>query len=76
MKSMATAYITVSFTAGTDIDEAAMAATKLAKQTGAGIDFDFNGVKCTCFPHGNPVRLVESYHEQIKSESKYPHATN
>lgn len=56
--------------AGTDVHDAANDLCQLADRIGVLCAADFNGVKLLVRPGSNPLRLVESYHEQLKKPER------
>ena len=52
--------------AGVDIDAAASDLCRLADRIGVLCEAEFNGVKLWARPGDNPLRLVDSFHAQLK----------
>lgn len=66
MELLKTLTLKLELFAGTDVRDAANDLCQLADRIGVLCEADFNGVKLWARPGSNPLRLVESYHEQLK----------
>jgi hypothetical protein len=61
-----TLTLKVELFAGTDVRDAANDLCQLADRVGTLCEADFNGVKLWARPGDNPLRLADSYFEQLK----------
>jgi sugar/nucleoside kinase (ribokinase family) len=62
--------IKIELLAGSDIKEAFTEALRIAKILDVWVDFDFNYVKCSISPTGNPDEGAKMYFSAQKSEDK------
>lgn len=60
--------IKVDVLGGTSIDEAVIEAKALSQKLDVGIEFNFNGVHMSIFPHRNVVESIEQYHKELYSQ--------
>ena len=68
MELLKTLMLKVERFVGTDVRDAAIDLCQLADRVGVLCEADFNGVKLWARPGDNPLRLAESYHEQLRSK--------
>lgn len=57
--------------AGTDVRDVASEMCQLADRIGVRCEVMFNGVKLWARPGDNPLRLVDAFHEQLKSKHQH-----
>lgn len=68
MELLKTLTLKLELFVGTDVRDAASDLCQLAGRVGVLCEADFNGVKLWARPGDNPLRLVDSYHEQMRSK--------
>jgi hypothetical protein len=66
--------VKVEMSAGTHIDDAAVAAIDLATKLGCWVEFKFNDVECHAAPDSDPEVLAEQFHAASKPGTRYPMA--
>lgn len=57
--------IKVEVSAGSSIEGTFEDAISMAKRLGCNIDFDFNGIKCSCNSNSNPSKGIKNWYEAI-----------
>lgn len=68
--------IKIELSAGSSIENAFAESTRLAKMLNCYIDFDFNDVKCSSSPDGDPQKGVDQYYKSVNGRNKYLYANN
>lgn len=71
MKLLNTLTLKLELFAGVGISEAASDLCQLSDRVGVLCEADFNGVKLWARPGDDPLLLVGSYHEQLRSKYSY-----
>ena len=68
--------LTIEAYPGEDIDTCARKAQAVADLLSIPVGFDFNGVKCTADPGGDPFTLGNSYRRELASTHGYKSASS
>lgn len=68
MRDLRSIILSVELIAGTDIREACCDICELANRVGCTVEGKFNGVKLWANEGGNPLELVDRFHEAMESE--------
>lgn len=67
-------YLEVEATPGSDIQDAAAEAIRLAEHLGVTVTFKFNNVECGARASDNPDWLVAAYHRVLSGETPHKFA--
>lgn len=71
MEMLKTFVLQVEPFAGSDVRDVSMELCQLADRVGVRCEAAFNGVKLWARPGDNPLRLVDSFHEQMKRPGQH-----